>query len=138
MRFQVFKIKEFSFLKELGKKVAHLLELLMALYVLVAIVVQMVNVTKELYAFATASSSESFLEMLAGILVVVVGIEFFALLCKPSVERVLEVILFVLARHMIVHETSAIEDLIVVVSIAIVVLVDAWIRREKGRSDRER
>ena len=118
--------------KEIGDKITYLIEVLMALYVLIAICIQIVNVTKELWIYTTASAGVSFMELLSSILIIVVGIEFFALLCKPGVERVLEVIVFVLARHMIVSETSALEDLFVVVSIAIVVMLNVVIKKLKS------
>lgn len=111
-----------------GGVIAHILEIVMALFVLFAIGVQLVRVCKEMYFFVVDAESHKFLEMLANILVIVVGIEFFALLCKPSVSRVFEVIVFVLARHMILYETSALEDLLVVISIVIVGLVSIWIK----------
>ena len=137
------KIKN-SKLLEIGGVFAYVLELVMAMFVLFAIGVQTVRVVKEVYHFATDSASEGFLELLASILVVVVGIEFFALLCKPGVDRVFEVIVFVLARHMIIYETSALEDLLVVISIAIVGVINIWIKdpsrfqkKEKSTSKEE-
>ena len=40
-------------------------------------------------------------------------------LCKPSSQNIMEVLIFLIARHMIVQKTSALEDLLSVVSIGI-------------------
>ena len=41
------------------------------------------------------------------------------MLCKPSSQNIMEVLIFLIARHMIVQKTSALEDLLSVVSIGI-------------------
>ena len=50
---------------------------------------------------------------------VVIGIEFLKMLCKPSSANIIEVLIFLIARHMIVQTTTPLEDLLSVVSIGI-------------------
>lgn len=60
-----------------------------------------------------------FMEYLDAVFNVVIGIEFLKMLCKPSSANIIEVLIFLIARHMIVQTTTPLEDLLSVVSIGI-------------------
>lgn len=51
-------------------------------------------------------STESFLVFLKEMLNLVVGIEFIKMLLKPSAENVIEVLVFLVARHLIIGQNS--------------------------------
>ena len=53
----------------------------------------------------------------------VIGIEFIKMLCKPNPDNVIEVLLFLVARHMIIDENTALDILLSVLSIAILFIV---------------
>ncbi len=62
----------------------------------------------------------AFLEYLDAVFNVVIGIEFIKMLCKPSSANIIEVLIFLIARHMIVTATTPLEDLLSVVRIGII------------------
>lgn len=65
----------------------------------------------------------SFHEYLETLFVLVIGTEALKMLCKHTPGSALEVLLFTIAREMVVKETSPVENLIVVVSIAVIFAV---------------
>ena len=64
----------------------------------------------------------AFLEYLDAVFNVVIGIEFMKMLCRPSSSNIIEVLIFLIARHMIVQVTTPLEDLLSVISIGILFL----------------
>ena len=95
-------------------QVSEGLELIIALVAVVGVVIAAVNLFPELLVYW-----EAFLIFLDAVFDVVIGVEFIKMLCKPSSQNIMEVLIFLIARHMIVQKTSALEDLLSVVSIGI-------------------
>ncbi len=118
---------------------SHIMELIIAVVVLAAVIIQFVSMRGIFTQLIRGSGSmvvfERFLE---SVLILVIGIEFFRMLVKPDISTVMEVILFVLARHMIVIETTSLDNLLTVVGIALVVSLDVAITYLKRRRDKER
>ena len=54
-------------------------------------------------------------------------IGFFKLLCKPGKETLLEVLMFVVARHMIIEETSTMENLTSIITIGLLFVIDRFL-----------
>lgn len=105
-------------------KISDVMELLMAIIVLVAVVVALLNLKTPFLEFVNSHVGDAaFLDFMTYILNIVIGIEFFKMLCKPGTDTVLEVLMFVVARHMIVHDTSAVENLLTIIGIAIIVVI---------------
>lgn len=100
---------------EIGISIIVLLAVFVQIFALRGLFVQLVVGTESMYAFHIFLNS---------VLTIVIGLEFFRMLCYSDASTVLEVVMFVLARHMIVNETSALENLLTVVGIGIVVLLD--------------
>ncbi len=128
--------------KDVFEKIGHGLELIMAVLVLAGVVVGVVHLWEPFMTLVQtdgSEASEAFLEYIGAVLEIVVGIEFFHMLCDPDVTAVLEVVMFVIARHMIVQQTSVLENLVCVVSIAIVVVLVIYLRvHKKHASDQEK
>ena len=79
----------------------------------------------------TRSESGAFLKYMASVFDIVIGIEFFKLLCKPRKDTMLEVLMFVIARHMIIEHTTAFENLLSIVAISILIIVDRYFLKSK-------
>ena len=58
-------------------------------------------------------------------------IYFFKLLCKPRKDTMLEVLMFVIARHMIIEHTTAFENLLSIIAISILIIVDRYFLKSK-------
>ena len=105
---------EISFYLELA--VAALVILLLIGHI-IGIAVRMVQTPDFLFDEAT------FNRFLAMCLNAAVGIEFLKMLCRHSMDAVIEVLLFTLARHLIIEQYSMGESLLCVVAIAILFVV---------------
>ena len=98
----------------------EILELLMAAAVVAGILVAMITLEPELARYwEHRTIAGAFMEYLDAVFNVVIGIEFLKMLCKPSSANIIEVLIFLIARHMIVQTTTPLEDLLSVVSIGI-------------------
>ena len=116
------------------QKSCDVLELLVAVAVGVGLIVSLILYIPEGVALLTKSGDTStFLVFLEDMFSVVVGIEFIKMLCKPSAENVIEVLVFLVARHMIIGSNSALDILLSVVSVALLYGVRLVLRREKNK-----
>lgn len=116
------------------QKSCDVLELLVAVAVGVGLIVSLILYIPEGVALLTESGDTStFLLFLEDMFSVVVGIEFIKMLCKPSAENVIEVLVFLIARHMIIGSNSALDILLSVVSVALLYGVRLVLRREKNK-----
>ncbi len=108
------------------------LEQIMAAIVLIAIVIAIFSLWVPFKEFLqTRSESGTFLKYMASVFDIVIGIEFFKLLCKPRKDTMLEVLMFVIARHMIIEDTTAFENLLSIVAISILIIVDRYFLKSK-------
>ncbi len=97
-----------------------IMELVMAMMVLVAIFVAFVSLWNPFMDFVNSRFEHgSFLTFVGYVFNILIGIEFLKLLCHPNANTVLEVLTFLVARHMIIEETSVVENLLSIVSIAV-------------------
>lgn len=101
-------------------KVCDVLEMFMAGAVGAGIVIAALTLWPELAAYWDhRMEAGAFLTYLDAVFNVVIGIEFMKMLCKPSSANIIEVLIFLIARHMIVTSTTPVEDLLSVLSIGV-------------------
>ena len=65
------------------------------------------------------SGADSLMRILDDAIILAIGAELIKMLCKHTPETVIEVLAFALARHLIVEQTTPIENLITVIAIAV-------------------
>ena len=119
-------------LKQGYANLSEWLEHIMAAIVLIAIVIAIASLWEPFKEFLhTRMESGSFLEYMASVFDIVIGIEFFKLLCKPRKDTMLEVLMFVIARHMIIEHTTAFENLLSIIAISILIIVDRYFLKSK-------
>ncbi|MFP3156144.1 hypothetical protein LQZ18_17310 [Lachnospiraceae bacterium ZAX-1] len=107
----------------------HIMELTMAVFVLIAILIAAASLTEPFYEFLiNRFKPKSFLEFLGYVFDILIGIEFLKMLGRPSPDTVLEVLIFLVARHMILEDTSVVENFITIVSIAILFAVKKYLK----------
>lgn len=95
------------------------LELVMAFVVLAAIFVACVSLWAPFMEFVSSRfEQEAFLTFVGYVFNILIGIEFLKMLSHPSSDTVLEVLTFLVARHMVIEDTSVVENLLSIVSIA--------------------
>lgn len=124
------------------QKLCDLLEICVALFIVAALLITFVKFVPELknLFFAEADTKE-FINFLGHIFNLVVGIEFIKLLCKPDTDNTFEVLIFLVARHMIVGTNSSVDMFLSIVGIAILCVVRRLIHLNKHNqcvADQER
>ncbi len=107
----------------------EILELVAAFFVLCGLVISILSLLKNDSAtFAALLKDISvFRHYLEEIFIIVIGIEFLEMLCRPNADNVIQVLIFLVARHMIVGETTPYEDFVSVISIAILCLLRKYL-----------
>lgn len=106
----------------------NFLELLMALIVLTAILIACCSLGNAFLAYwEDKLSNEAFLAFIGHVLNILIGIEFLKMLCQPSEDTVLEVLIFLVARHMILEHTTVVENFITILSIGVLFFIKKYI-----------
>lgn len=104
--------------KKIIQKISEILEQIAAVLVLIGIVLSICSFVKDFVAFRDLLHDISiFRNYLEDIFIIVIGIEFLQMLCRPNSDNIMEVLIFLVARHMIVSETTPYEDFVSVVSV---------------------
>lgn len=122
-------------MKKLFNKTRHILfescnflELLMALIVLAAILVACCSLGNSFLIYLdNRYMGQAFLTFVGHIFNILIGIEFLKMLCQPSGDTVLEVLIFLVARHMILDHTTVMENLLTIVSIGLLFAIKKYI-----------
>lgn len=119
------------------QRLCDALEMVMALIVLCGIIVSILSLISDFEIFhSMLGDTAKFRAFLEDVFVIVIGIEFLQMLCKPNSDNVMEVLIFLVARHMIVGETTPFEDFISVISVGLLCVVRRYLHvtKEKEQS----
>ena len=109
-------------------KITHVGELLLAIVILIAIIISGVSLVLELTQFSfTHLDISAFTQFLAIGLSLAVGIEFVKMLCKYTPETVVEILMFAIARQMIVEHLQLSQMFIGVCAIAVLCAVRKYL-----------
>lgn len=107
---------------------ASFLEILLACQLAVALLLCSLELIPSLFHLAVnAEHINPFHEYLEALFVLVIGTEALKMLCKHTPGSALEVMLFTIAREMVVKETSPFENLIVVLSIGVIFAIRKYL-----------
>lgn len=99
-------------------------EIFIGFIIVAAILISMYNLFFGLRELFLDPMKEDSLQQFLGIAFnIIIGLEFLKMLCNSNLGTVVEVLLFAIARQMIVEHTTALENLIGVVSIALLFLI---------------
>lgn len=116
-------------------KICEVLELVVAVLVLIGILLSICSLVKDFAIFKEIlNHTESFRSYLDQIFVIVIGIEFLQMLCRPNSDNIMEVLIFLVARHMIVTETTPFEDFISVISIILLCVLRRYLHDSRERA----
>ena len=66
---------------------------------------------------------------------IIIGVEFLKMLCQHSMNSVIDVLLFVLARHLIVMESTMLEGLLCIISVAILFSIRKFLVVKKDNKE---
>ena len=102
---------------------AGILEVVLSGIVLVGLLLSVVPLVQWMPGLITDGNEVEVYEFLTRALDIVIGIEFIKMLAKHSPGSVLEVLLYAIARHMIVGHEDAVQNLVSVVAIALIFII---------------
>ncbi len=109
-------------------RIPYYLELCVSVILLLSIIVALVSLLGDLAQFTLAGgNADDFQTFLGNMFTVVIGIEFLKMLCSYNVDSVIEVILFTVARQLVLNHTAAFELLLSVIAIAILFVVRKYL-----------
>lgn len=114
------------------QEICRILELVVAVFVLLGIITAIIGLLKDdIKLFEELlHDMTAFRHYLEKIFVLVIGIEFLEMLCHPNSDNVIRVLIFLVARHMIVGETSPYEDFVSVLSIAVLFILRKYMHSD--------
>ena len=119
--------------------ICEVLEMIAAALMLVGILFSTFSLIRNIDIFRELlSDTSSFRGYMDQIFMLVIGIEFLVMLCKPNSENVIEVLIFLVARHMIVGETTPYQDFVSVVSVALLCVVRRYLRINNEKRDEKK
>jgi len=109
---------------------SELVEVILAIGVAVLLVMDIIGLLPKIGDFwAVRGDAEEFSKLLSSVLGIVVGTEFIKMLIKPTFSNVTEVLVFLIARHVILAEATPLDNLISVISIAILFILEYFLTR---------
>lgn len=121
-----------SKIKKWVHNICQVLEMIAAGLVSIGILLALISVATNLSVFRDLLKDPTvFKEYLDTIFTLVIGIEFLEMLCRPNSENVLEVLIFLVARHMIAGSTTPMEDFISVISVSLLCVLRRYLRTHK-------
>ena len=119
--------------KKIFTTICDMMELVVAVIVAIGVALAMLSLIPELGGLLR-SDAGALTPFLEEVFIVVIGVEFLKMLCRPNSDNVFETIIFLVARHMIVNTTTPLEDLLSTVSIILLCLVRRYLKRDKEES----
>lgn len=124
-------------IRYLINKVCDGIELLIAIAAVLALLYTGVAyaITK-LGIYPLYESTDSFLLFLKEMFNLVVGIEFIKMLLKPSAENVIEVLVFLIARHLIIGENTVLGILVSVVCVILLYGFNYLMHKKRGEQSK--
>ena len=115
------------------------LEMIAAALMLVGILLATFSLISNVDIFKQLlEDTSSFKGYMDQVFLLVIGIEFLVMLCRPNSENVIEVLIFLVARHMIVGETTPYQDFVSVVSVALLCVVRRYLRINNEKRDEKK
>ena len=107
-----------KFIKEQVLKAVDALEVIIGILLSVCIAISVIYLIFDIKSIFGANNLEAFNNYLSIAFNFVIGIEFIKMLCKHTPETVIEVLLFAIARQLIVEHMTIFQNLIGVIAIA--------------------
>lgn len=109
-------------------QLTRILEFVISIAIIIAIGISMITLVDGLKnLFFHSLEKDSFQNFLAIAFNILIGIEFIKMIFKYNLNTVLEVLLFAIARQLIVEHTTVFENLLGVVSIAILFIIRKYL-----------
>jgi len=99
------------------EKISNALEIAIAIMLLIIVAIKVIEIIFYLVGFSMIIIDMEFERILSIALNLVIGVEFVKMLCKHTTESVIDVLLFAIARLIVVYHERTIDVLIGIVAI---------------------
>ena len=100
--------------------ITHILEIL----VIIAIIISFTSIPEQMYIlYENRGNREALRIFLAYIFNIVICLEFLRMLSKHTFNSLIEVLIFAIARELIVEKTTTIENLVAIIGMAILFFI---------------
>lgn len=113
------------------------IELILAAFIIVTVMLSAKDIVMLIYRIMVTEASSSYGELqglLSHILLLVVGLELSLMLISHTPGNVLEVILYAIARKMLISSTSSLDLILGVISITMIFAVDKYLHTKNVKS----
>jgi len=107
-----------SFENKYLSRIANYFEVVIAIIILIIVATRTVEIVAEVYGFNLIILQLSFERILSMTLALVIGVEFTKMLFKHTPESVLDVLLFAIARQVVMYHERTMDLLFGIVAIA--------------------
>jgi len=101
------------------EKIMNAFEVLIAILLLIVIILRIAETALQISGVEVAILHMEFNAILSTALGFVIGLEFTKMLCKHTPESVIDVLLFTLARHLVIYNENAVDLLLGVAGIVV-------------------
>lgn len=99
-------------------RLAGFIEIAVSILILIAILLASVSLVQEMFSDGTLLTVDTFEVFLGHALALVIGLEFIKMLIKHTPGAAIEVLLYAIARQLIVYHTTTLETLIGILAVA--------------------
>ena len=99
-------------------KITYVFEMIIAFSLLVVIGLRIIEISAQMLGFELVILAMDFERILSSVLTLVIGVEFIKMLCKHTPETVIDVLLFAIARYIVIYHDNTLDLLIGAVAIA--------------------
>lgn len=128
--------RKFRKVENIMEKIIMWLEIVLATFIIITVILSCKDLASLAYNVFTTEAMSSY-ELLQGflsyVLLLVVGLELALMLIKHSPGSVLEVMLYAVARKMLISSSTTSEVLIGVIALAIIFFIDKYLHtKDKG------
>ncbi len=118
--------------------ITRVLEMIISAFIIVAILISMVSLLNGLKVLTlNVFQEDAFRNFLSVAFNIIIGIEFLKMLFKINVYTVIEVLLFAIARQMIVEHTTVYDNFISVASIALLFIIRKYLLNPELDQEKE-
>lgn len=121
--------------KKRVQELCDVLEYIVGGFVLIALVIAIITLIPAIQVFwTTRTGGYAFIIFLEKAFSVVIGIEFLQMLFRPNSENVMEILIFLVARHMVIGTTTPYQDFVSVISVGILCMLRRYLHDTKDRN----
>lgn len=122
--------------KKKAQFACDILEIAMAVMAAIGLVAATIKFIPVLLEFIhDGAPVVGFMVFLEEFMILVIGAEFLKMLLRPNASSIIEVVVFVVARHMVIGASSAIDNLLSIIGISILLMLDVILHSTKLREE---